>query len=157
MKGIHIKNKQKMSFCRHAESFGNVGIACVDAPLTDNGISQAKLLEGHYDCIIVSPMRRTLETLHYSKITWDNLIVCENFREVMNCPHDFKLLEDRNKSNDTDQTFFNRVWKFHAELEEICGKYNNILLIGHAYFFNAWYRQGCYPSPEHAKIIDISG
>lgn len=58
-----------MKFCRHAQSYENIGVSRIDSPLTDYGVEQAKLLTGNYDCVIVSPLRRAIETLHYSNIT----------------------------------------------------------------------------------------
>lgn len=152
MKGI-INNKRKLYFARHAESFGNIGKSCVDAPLTDTGIEQAKNLNGHFDCVIVSPLRRTKETLHYSNITYDFLQINENFRERIFATHDCLLLESMKEENDDE--FNNRTRVFHKELEMLCEKYENILLIGHAYYFNSWFRQGCFPSPNHAVIIEL--
>ncbi len=142
-----------MFFCRHAESQGNIGIVCVDAPLTPKGIEQAKTLGGHFDCVIVSPLRRTIETLHYSNITYDHLIINNHFRERIFASHDQLLLEAVTVENDNE--FFDRVNFFKIQLEEYKKKYSSILLIGHAYYFNTFYRQGCFPSPPHAQLIQL--
>jgi hypothetical protein len=60
-----------------------------------------------------------------------------------------------NKETETDEQFFARVKIFHAQLEELCLQYDSILLIGHAYYFNAWYYQACRESPKHAEIIEL--
>ena len=41
MKGIEIKNKKHLYYCRHAESLGNIGQGIIDSPLTTKGIEQA--------------------------------------------------------------------------------------------------------------------
>ena len=110
-------------------------------------------MTGNFDCVIVSPLRRTIETLYYSEITYKELIINKNFRERIFNIKDRMLLE--NDMIESDDQFFDRTSLFHNELESLCSKYNSILLIGHAYFINAWYRQGCYPSPPHAEIIEL--
>lgn len=94
------------------------------SPLTDNGINQAKKLSGHYDLIVISPLRRAKETLQYSSITYNNIIINDNFRERIFNTTDRLLSED--KIIETDQDFFNRVNKFHDGLESLCKKYENI-------------------------------
>lgn len=153
MKGIEIKNKKKLYFSRHAESYGNIGKQMLDAPLTDNGIEQAKKLEGHFDCIVISTLRRTKETLHYSKITYDHLIINDNFRERNFNPSDRLILDKQEAEN--DQEFYDRVNNFHQELEELCLKYDNILLIGHAYYFNCWFLRSCCAPLKNAEIIEL--
>ena len=70
MDGVPIDTKgAELYFTRHAESQGNVGSNTIDSPLTPAGIEQAKLLSGHFDLVVVSPLRRAQETLHYSRIT----------------------------------------------------------------------------------------
>lgn len=101
----------------------------------------------------MSPLRRTKETLHYSTITYDHLYINENFRERIFSECDCLLFEHRD--DETDSEFFSRVSKFHKELEDLCLKHKKILLIGHSYFFNAWYRRGCYTGPSHANITRL--
>lgn len=153
MKGIQINNKKKLYFTRHAESYGNVGKGIIDSPLTENGIMQAKNLTGHYNCIICSPLRRAKETLHYSQITYNNLIINDAFSERIFGITDQMILDK--KESEQDDEFHARVNKFHQLLEELCKHYDTILLIGHAYYFNFWYREGCFPSPPHAEIIEL--
>lgn len=62
MEGIELSsNGNYIYFCRHAQSVGNIGQKLViDSPLTDQGIRQAKLLQGYFDIVISSPMRRCI-------------------------------------------------------------------------------------------------
>ncbi len=56
---------------RHAESEFNAGNEDLyDAPLTDRGKEQAANLTGHYDKEICSPLTRTKQTLHLSKVIY---------------------------------------------------------------------------------------
>ena len=151
MKGRTIKNKQQVFFTRHAESYGNIGQPMIDSPLTAEGISQAKQLTGHFNLIIVSPLRRAKETLHHSQITYDHVMINNNFRERILSLTDQLVLDT--KVSETDHEFWYRVNLFHQELETLC--FPKILLIGHGYFFNGWYRNGCFPNPTHAEIIEL--
>ncbi|HSW76556.1 MAG TPA: phosphoglycerate mutase family protein [Candidatus Saccharimonadales bacterium] len=153
MNGRYIRNKQNLYFTRHAESYGNVGQDRIDSPLTETGVEQAKKLIGHYDLIVCSPLRRAKETLHYSQLTYDKLIICDQFRERLMSNTDRMLLETQ--TSETDETFWNRVWHFHHQLEDWSLQYKSILLIGHGYFFNGWFRNGCFPNPQHAQVIEL--
>lgn len=149
MEGVKINNAgAEIYYTRHAEQH-----RILDSPLSDNGIEQAKRLSGHFDCVIVSPLRRTKETLHYSQICWNHLQVNSNLRERIFGPNDCFPLEKREP--ETDAEFFSRMHAFHQELETLCQTYKKILIVGHAYFFNAWYRQGCYPTLAHATIMRL--
>lgn len=153
MRYIAAKNA-KIFFTRHGQSLGNIGIESINSPLSELGREQSSKLSGHYDCVVISPLRRCRETLMNSKITYDDLHISYNFRERIFGPSCMLTQEDKETESDSD--FFIRVNAFHMELETLCMEYKNILLIGHAYFFNAWYRQGCYPPPDNANIIEIS-
>ena len=52
-----------------------------DPSLTPEGQQQAAALKGHYDLVICSPLRRTLQTLHCSRVTYRRLMVSELCRE----------------------------------------------------------------------------
>lgn len=140
-------------FTRHAESQSNVGISCVDAPLTATGITQARQLSGNFDCVIVSPLRRTLETLHYSQITYNKLIISDLVRERIFASHDCKLLETC--IPETDDAFFKRCQEFDTQLTLLRQEHQSILIVSHAYFFNAWHLKGCHPSPPYATILTL--
>jgi|SRR6185437_1332200 len=144
-------------FTRHAESLANTGIRNVDAPLSNTGIEQAKKLSGYFDYIISSPLRRCKETLHYSTIDYKRLIFDENFRERVFDQSD-RLLFEPTDLIETDDVFWRRVATFRNNLDKLkkrCKPGEKILLIGHAYFFNAWFRNGCFPGPYNAEIIKL--
>ena len=59
----------KIYLLRHAESEFNVGNKDVfNAPLTKVGKQQAVALTGHYNKVLCSPLSRTQQTLHLSKV-----------------------------------------------------------------------------------------
>lgn len=142
-------------FTRHAQSTENIGLSMIDSPLTDEGRKQATKLTGNFDIVIVSPLRRCQETLHYSQIKYNRLIVNNNFRERIFSETNCLMFEYEHE--ESDEIFFGRTRKFQDELEAICKENPNaqILLVGHSYFFNSWYRKGCYPSPPNAQIMKI--
>ena len=155
MKGRNIETQgSEIFYVRHAQSYANAGIPRVDSPLTDMGIDQAKLLDGDFDLVILSPMRRCQETLHYSNITYKNLYISNNLRERIFNETDNILLEKH--VSEPDLKFFARCEEFNKELENFCKYYRKILIVGHSYYFNAWYLQGCYPSIRNAEIIKLT-
>ena len=138
-------------FTRHAESWGNVGKNTIDPPLTDKGILEAKKLVGHVDCIVVSPMRRCKETLQYSQFTYNTLIINYNFREKITALQDTLLLEK--VTVETEEQFKARIKLFNQEILALFEQYDNILLIGHAYYLNLWYNDAL--PTKHATIIQL--
>ena len=56
-----------LHFLRHAESVYNANQEnkMFNCGLTDKGILQASQLTGDYDLVIVSPLKRTSDTLKY--------------------------------------------------------------------------------------------
>lgn len=52
-----------------------------DPILSTNGIEQASYLAGEYDLIILSPLRRAIETYTRSNISGKRVIICDEARE----------------------------------------------------------------------------
>lgn len=164
MEGIPIKNYGcQIDFVRHAQSLANIGNSnIIDSPLSETGVEQAKKLKGHYDLIICSPLRRTKETLHYSKISYDDIIINYNIREMVQNKSSMLILEQRKKFKpETISNFWQRANIFTQELQKYCLKLSKIkdnpkiLIISHGYFFNSWFRRGCHTTPTNAKIINL--
>lgn len=151
----------ELYFTRHAESLENIGIETVDSPLSIEGRRQAARLTGWYDLVIVSPLRRALETLHYSKITYTRLQICETFRERRWSEASEKLLEDPVK--ETMEEFAERIERFDKWFRETLKSYNcmeeddilRILLIGHGLFFHLWNKSDGPDMPENAQIFRL--
>ncbi len=77
---------KKITIIRHAQSQFNAGNFKTDEEirncrLTDFGIQQAKSLNQTFDVIVVSPLKRALETYLNSNIKTRQLIVSDLFRE----------------------------------------------------------------------------
>lgn len=157
MNHIEIKKPDDtiVFFTRHAQSIANVSnYIGIDAPLTLTGRQQAHLLNGHYDLIVISPLRRCVETLLYSGITYGKIIVNNNIREIINATGNI-LPNEEYTGCESDHEFFARVEQFTKDLEEYCKTYKKILIVSHAYFFNSWYVGGCAPTPPNATIVQL--
>ena len=159
IKGRVIKSGDvDLYFLRHAQSMENTGQHLLDSPLSPKGVEQAKLATGHFDLVICSPMRRTKETLHYSSITYDELIINHNIREYIQGKPSMMPLETLEHENIND--FWKRAYKFTQELESYCKKYQHkkakILIISHGFFFNGWFRNGSFATPPNAKFIKMN-
>lgn len=122
---------------RHAESTSNNGeIDCKDPLLSKNGINQCKQINGFYDLIIMSPLRRTQETLKYSNITYKNMIITDLCRERIFHIRDLKIKENDSEKNESDLEYNNRVNEFKNFLLSIKKDniYEKILIVSHSYF-----------------------
>jgi broad specificity phosphatase PhoE len=142
-----------VSFTRHAESLEQCGEDCVDSPLSMTGRQQSAELTGHYNLIICSPLRRCLETLHESRITYDKLEVCDLFRERRRSKGSDRLLEKPHA--ETWQDLEDRVKEFDRYLRERLSSPGKILLIGHGLFFRVWNRVDGPDAPENARIFRL--
>jgi hypothetical protein len=97
-------NGNEIYFLRHAQSLANIGHHhCLDAPLSDEGIEQAKKVEGCFDLVLCSPLRRTKETLHYSKIKYGELIIADNAREYIQNLSSCLPLEQRTSNGEFEE------------------------------------------------------
>lgn len=141
-------------FTRHAQSKSNSNeYKGIDAPLSNLGITQAKQLYGHYDLILISPLRRCFETLLYSSITYNELIVDPNIREK--CFEYSDLLPSERFFIENNENFWKRVDIFHTTLEKHSETPKKILIISHAYFFNSWYMRAVTKAPNNAQIYNL--
>jgi broad specificity phosphatase PhoE len=149
------KKGARVYFLRHCESIANSGIARVDTPLSELGVEQAKAITGlNYDVVLCSPMRRCCETLCKSGITYNRLVILQSARErVFDTESDRLIFEPA--WEESGQEFFRRIERFHTELEEFCRSYKTVLIVGHSYFFNCWFRQGCYPPLLNGQLVEL--
>lgn len=73
-----------MWFIRHAESLGNTGqFGGPDPRLSERGKQQAGQIKGPVELLIVSPMKRCLETYLHSHLSSQKLLMSDLFRERM--------------------------------------------------------------------------
>lgn len=140
-------------FIRHGEGYHNLmnynyhNWHLLYPRLTTKGINQCynvkeTLESDKFDLIIVSPLRRTLETAEYIFNKNNNFIANDNIREFVSNPCDyretvseisksfdyvnFQLVNDNDNINkkETEDDILNRVINFYKYLEELPdGKY----------------------------------
>lgn len=72
-----------------------------DPTLNKVGIAEAGLLDGYYDIVLISPLQRARDTLAYSGITYDKLMVIPEAREVMHNVQDL-MISDTYPDNYTE-------------------------------------------------------
>lgn len=115
---------------RHAESLANIGKCCgYNSELSELGIKQATNLYGEYDLVIMSPLKRCIQTLAYSKIKYNNVEINHLVREVMRRKESF--LENEKIIYETDEDVSIRIKKFKKLLQNYSGK---ILVVTHSHF-----------------------
>ena len=121
----------KIYLLRHCESVFNANPKeqIKDCPLTKKGELQASSIEGYYNLILCSPMKRTRQTLEYSKLTYDKLEINNIIREYKTDICDF--LEDEKIIYETENEILNRVSYLKKFLSSVSG-HKKILLISHA-------------------------
>jgi broad specificity phosphatase PhoE len=123
-------------FLRHAESTFNVNPLddFIDCLLTPNGIQQSiDLNNSHYSLIICSPLRRCIDTLKYSKITFDQFEINDLFREIRTgCKSDL-LNENEMIFIENEEQIKQRIDQINSYLlDKKQLNISNILIITHA-------------------------
>jgi len=127
-------------FLRHGESTFNDNPIndSIDCPLTLNGIEQAKKIDfssfpNHYSLIISSPLRRCLDTLKNSKLSFDQFEINDLFREIRSgCQSDL-LNENENILIENEQDIKQRINQINFYLlEKKQLNISNILIVTHA-------------------------
>lgn len=128
-----------LSICRHAESLANIGHSAeLNTDLSIQGKKQAKQLQGQYDLVIISPMKRALKTFALSNIIANQVYIEPLFRERIYNQTD--MLEPREKI-ETEEDFQQRILNIRKYLVQIRTQYPlaSILIISHgitlAYLF----------------------
>lgn len=126
----------KITLIRHAESIFNATKEdIINCDITSTGAKQAKILTGHYDIVIISPLLRTKRTLEESKITYDKLITCHLVREFIQDRCD--IIEGEIFKKETEKSILKRINQFNDYLNNRKFKKKNIAVICHSDFI--WY------------------
>ena len=120
---------------RHAESEQNLtGSSKKNSKLSSRGKVQAAELRGPCELLILSPLRRSLETYSYSQLEVGRLITSEFVREVIDSPGCEFDLETRDRY-ETKEEVSKRVTETVKLLRE--QKETNITLLSHACFLRS--------------------
>jgi len=115
---------------RHGQSCANAGDkTIIDPPLTLLGREQAAAINLTVDLVICSPMRRALETYHYSNIISPLYIIINELRERICDIGDTMLLEEYTPENDRD--FHLRIQTLADYLLKYNNQYGNIAVVCH--------------------------
>lgn len=146
----------KVQFLRHAESIFNRDlISEKDCDLTEKGVEQASALNGEYDIVVCSTMKRTRLTLEHSRIKYGNLIFTDLCRENRQDICDFLPHEDETVKETKEQLEY-RIQSFTYFLKSQVSPYNNVLVISHGDFIHTLGRkQKPYPKNAEIQVHDI--
>jgi phosphohistidine phosphatase SixA len=128
----------KITLIRHAQSKFNAGTAktlaeITNSRITEKGIQQASQLNFDFDLLILSPLKRSMETYTNSNIKTKKVIISEFFREHMSSPLNFLELEDHQKL-ESEKELLDRVDRSLAYLKLISNDYSHIGIISHSDF-----------------------
>jgi len=146
---------------RHAQSTFNASKGAVDeydAPITDLGRAQAETVCGHFDLVIISPMRRCHQTLDTSQITYDEKIVVEDAREMKSHFCDFK--EGEIVVRETPEEMFARGQRLKKELIAHANTGKKVLLVAHNktvfYMTSSWVQNEAQNGvkPKNAELFE---
>jgi broad specificity phosphatase PhoE len=119
---------------RHAEStYDRWNDNSRDVPLTDQGKRTASQLSGSYDLVICSTLKRSRQTLDYSKIIYGNILYTDLCREVLS-GHASNLYNGETPHTETENDLANRIKQFSQIVTSSIVKYPKILVISHEGF-----------------------
>lgn len=117
----------KVIFIRHAQSMYNVGTGHdnYNSPLSENGIISCKSLGYSFDLLIISPLKRAIQTYANSNIKTKNILISDLFQEVKNQKPN--MLDD-DLSRESHEEFEARIIKAIDYLKKL--NYSNTKTIG---------------------------
>lgn len=142
----------KIHFLRHAESIFNRDlISEKDCALTEKGVQQASNVEGQYDIVICSMMKRTCQTLENSKITYGRVIFTDLCREKRQDVCDYLSYEDEVK--ETEEELEKRIARFTYFLKSQVSPYNSVLVVSHGDFIHTFGKKTqSYPNNAEVQV-----
>lgn len=127
----------KITLIRHAQAEHNVNNELHksnNTSLTEAGIKSCKSLDFSFDLLILSPLKRVIQTYANSNIKTKNIMVSDLFQEFKNNPCNLMDKMESDKTFETIEEFENRISKAISFLKEL--KYNNIGIITHHDFIH---------------------
>jgi len=128
---------EKVYFLRHAESTFNASSQKLDelnCGLSSTGEAQARALQGQFDVIVISPLRRCRETLELSNIQATQIIVYDDAREMRTDLCDF--FPGEQIVIETEEEILQRCSRLKQELVTL-SQTKKVLVIAH--YWILWY------------------
>lgn len=146
----------KVAFLRHAQSIFNRDLHSEkDCDITDLGRQQASIVSGQFDVVICSIMKRTCQTLDYSKLTYGRLIFTDLCREKRSDICDFLPFEDETQK-ESEEELKERIQTFTYFLKSQVSPFQTVLVISHGDFMHTiGKKQQSYPNNAEIQIHDI--
>ena len=136
-----------ITLIRHGQSIFNAGQYKIgdnirDCRLTDTGIKQASKLTNSFDLLIVSPLKRALETYLNSNISTKKIVVSSLFKEH----HDNNIINYLNGEKQFIETHEETQLRAKEAVEFVkAQKEENIGIISHGVFMG-YFMEACgYP------------
>ena len=90
-------------------------------------------MKGEYDLVICSPLTRARQTLEYANIKYNQLLICEEARELKSTKCDFFSHEEMKLETQKEMAI--RVKQFKNFIKEQAKTYDSILVVGHCISF----------------------
>lgn len=146
----------KVDFLRHAESIFNANLTSEkDCDLTQKGYEQALNVEGEYDVVICSIMRRTQLTLQNSKLKYGRVIYTDLCREKRQDICDYLPHEDEIDKESWEELEY-RIKSFTYFLKSQVSPYQTVLVVSHGDFIHAiGKRQKPYPKNAEVQSFEL--
>ena len=139
----------RITFIRHAQSLHNAtGDIIVNCGLSDAGVEQAKKIDISFDCVVLSPLRRTLQTYALSQIKTKVVLLSALFREHHPLGHPSNFLENEDMKMEQPQQFQKRVGQAMEFLKNL--PYQNVCVITH-HDFTAEFSKLVYHKPVYIR------
>ncbi len=135
---------KKVTIIRHAESKMNAGLCKTDAELRNCGLSdfgkqQAGNLNQHFDVLVVSKLRRAIDTYKNSNITTEHIIFSHLVREQKE-NHSLNFLEGEDIVPENTEDIRARALAAKNFIKTLDG--DNIGIISHG-FFISYFLESC--------------
>ena len=141
----------KVDFLRHAESIFNATLTSEkDCELTQKGYEQAAKIEGEYDVVICSIMKRTQLTFQRSKIIYGRVIYTDLCREKRQDICDSLPFEDET-IKETEEELQYRIKKFCMFVKSQVSPFQTVLVVSHGDFIHTIGGK-TKPYPQNAEI-----
>jgi broad specificity phosphatase PhoE len=146
----------RVHFLRHAESIFNRDlISEKDCDLTEKGRQQASQVEGDYDIVICSTMKRACQTLENSKLTYGRLLFTDLCREKRADICDFLPHEDETKK-ETEEELQERIRSFLYFLKSQVSPFQTVLVVSHGDFIHTLgKKEQSYPQNAEIQMHEI--